>query len=830
MLKKEVDGQAADFVKSLLNAYLNNEDFQVTDEFFHPDFTLISSDEEEAGYDLNGTQKVLDDERSTGKVPFFVTEQTYNEKILGENTYLVWGHVKFYPDASEMIPIMKELRFTSVCIMDNEKFLLYHMHYSITKNSYETENFLAEKLIDDIAAGVQICSFDNHFTIEYISAGFCKLTGYSREELMGKSHEMLVWPEDLERIIYEIKSQSEKNRHFSVEYRLIHKNGSCIWVLEKGTILYRKGKPEKVQCILTDITLHKQEEEARRVDEMRYLTVLKQLDVAMFDYNIVTRQLTLYENDANLYAVPNMIEDGPETLIRIGAIRPDFVPAYREMYRKIHGGEPFANCYINSIDTDKIIHEYELSLTTIYDADHKPIRAIGMKRDVSQIRRLQREQRFSQTMVRDKKFVFEANITENTVLYAAAEWLLPGMSPEIPFDRLIEQIVEQVVEPEYKGHVKKHLSASYICEVFSRGESLLVFSYKRSAGELGYQWFEATVNIVQDEDSRSISIRMYTADVNDLKCKEQEAEKEKLLYESMVAKAIQAYEINLTQDIFIKGFEDWDKLYGIEISKSYTAMIGAFCKKAVHPDDRDNFKAVMSRTSMLQAFLANKRQLICQYRKQEVSGEQRWVTCSIHLYEDPDNGEIRGYCYVEDIDKEKREALALKYRAEHDYLTGLYNKETIIQFIKTILDESGELDKHALMVIDIDHFKNINDSFGHMFGDRVIAEIGGAILAVFSDREIIGRIGGDEFCVFMIQPTDNHMVMEKAKELCDSIRREYKMGNITTSISASIGVGIYPKDGTDFEQLFRSSDKLLYVAKDRGRDQYAMADVMLDET
>lgn len=822
MSQEQFTDQAVIFMQKLMELYVEQEDYPAVEAMLHPDVSLIGTGAREEFTRYPDIRQLLESRRASASARYRIVRQNYGSRELETGKYLVWGKLDICQEEQLSMDLEVNLNLVAICIRKEEKFLLYHINYHIPDFSWKMENILSEKMLNHIVGGVEICTFDESFTIEYASEGFCKMTGYTCGELQGKKHIQLVYHEDIERMKKEVREQSINTRNFSAEYRLCCKDGSVIWVLDRGTVFYQEDRQPKVQCILTDITQLKEQEEELRIEEQRFHIVLGQLEVSMFEYNIQTRQLTLFENDASLYAVPGVVENGPETLIKIGAIRPDYVEGYREMYRKIHAGEPFANCFVNTRDTDKVIHEYELTMTTIYDRDNRPVRAVGIKRDVSQMRRLQREKMFNESMVRDKKFVFEANVTTNTVLYTDRDWLPPQLTSDMPLDELVSQMAELAVEEEYKGHVRKYLSAQHINQTYAKGERLMVFYYRRLDLSGQYRWMEATVNIVQDEHNQDINIRMYIVDVDERKNKEQEAEKERLLYESMVANAIQAYEMNLTKDIFVKGYESWESLYGIEANNSYSAMIAAFCNQVIHVDDREAFKATMSRSALVQAFHEGKKTLSLEYRRCGSDGRQSWVTCATHLYEDPDTGEIRGYCYVEDIDKEKREELALKYRAEHDFLTGLYNKETCTQMIRKILEESvPERDIHGLLVIDIDHFKKINDHFGHMFGDQVIGELGRTIHTIFRSSDVVGRVGGDEFCVLLNSMGNQKNVLLKAQQLCDAIRHTYSDQDVSCDVSASIGIALYPRDGETFEELFRKADQALYTAKNKGRNQYA---------
>lgn len=822
MWQEQLINQSVAFMQKLMKAYVEEEDYSAVESMLHPEIALLGAGAKEESGGYAEAKRILKDRKSLHGVPYGIIGQDYDGRALDENKCLIWGKVKIRQEDRLFMELEAVLNLVAVCIQENDKILLYHINYYLPDFNWKMEEVLSERMLNHIVGGVEICSFDEDFTIEYVSEGFCQMLGYTCKELHGKKHTQLVYHDDVERMQKEVREQGKDSRSFSVEYRLCCKDGSVIWVLDRGTVFYQGDHRAKVQCILTDVTRLKRQEEELRIGERRFHIVLEQLEVSMFEYNIQTRQLVLFENDANLYAVPNVVENGPETLIEIGAIRPDYVEGYREMYRKIHAGEPFANCFINTRDTDKVIHEYELTMTTIYDRDNRPVRAIGIKRDVSQMRRLQRENKFNESMVRDKKFVFEANVTTNTVLYTDRDWLPKPLTPDMPLDELVSRMVDLAVEEEYKGHVLKYLSAKHICKIYETGERLVVFNYRRLASGGKYRWMEATVNIAQDEHNQDINIRMYIADIDERKNKEQEAEKERLLYESMVANAIQAYEVNLTKDIFVKGYESWKDLYGIELNNCYSAMLAAFCEQAVYPDDREEFMSVLSRSVLVRTFHEGKKMLSFEYRRQDTAGTPIWVTCAVHLCEDPDTGEIRGYCYVEDIDKEKKEELALKYRAEHDFLTGLYNKETCTQMIQKVLEKSiPERDIHGLFVIDIDHFKNINDCFGHMFGDQVIAELGKTIYAVFRGCDVVGRVGGDEFCVLLTTMGNQQNVFQKAQQLCDALRHTYSNQETSCEISASIGVALYPQDGDSFEELFRKADDALYVAKDKGRNQYA---------
>jgi diguanylate cyclase (GGDEF)-like protein len=159
---------------------------------------------------------------------------------------------------------------------------------------------------------------------------------------------------------------------------------------------------------------------------------------------------------------------------------------------------------------------------------------------------------------------------------------------------------------------------------------------------------------------------------------------------------------------------------------------------------------------------------------------------------------------------------------ERDPMTGLYNKVSGVNYVKNEIMVRDENSTHALFVIDIDDFKNINDNLGHTVGDKVIAEVADIIASLFRDADIVFRFGGDEFAAFTVNISEENFVERKAAELGAALRKSYGEGDNIYNISASIGIACYPRDGRSYEELFDNADAALYKTKEKGKDTYTV--------
>lgn len=169
-------------------------------------------------------------------------------------------------------------------------------------------------------------------------------------------------------------------------------------------------------------------------------------------------------------------------------------------------------------------------------------------------------------------------------------------------------------------------------------------------------------------------------------------------------------------------------------------------------------------------------------------------------------------------ENQKQEELSAK--ADTDLLTDLNNKlATETKIKKYISDHPGQ--QAMMFVLDIDNFKKINDTMGHAFGDQVLRELGQHLPAQFRATDIIGRTGGDEFTIFLKDIRDDEIAKKEAKKVLYFFRNFQAGGYVKYSATASIGVAMYPRDGADFETLYKSADSALYTAKKRGKNQLA---------
>ncbi len=210
-----------------------------------------------------------------------------------------------------------------------------------------------------------------------------------------------------------------------------------------------------------------------------------------------------------------------------------------------------------------------------------------------------------------------------------------------------------------------------------------------------------------------------------------------------------------------------------------------------------------------------------EFRIKDRLGEFIWCQIMGKTIYDDDKEPVRVIGKVVNIDTQKRELEALEYKATRDPLTGVYNKEMTIKKIDKFI--AGNKDRmHMLMFIDFDDFKRINDTYGHLQGDKVLIYIIGRIKEIFSEGEIIGRIGGDEFVVFVGNITDIDELMVKANQLKDALNTTYQCDNHSIPISGSIGVATYPEAGMHYEQLMDRADKALYRVKEQGKKDFML--------
>lgn len=166
------------------------------------------------------------------------------------------------------------------------------------------------------------------------------------------------------------------------------------------------------------------------------------------------------------------------------------------------------------------------------------------------------------------------------------------------------------------------------------------------------------------------------------------------------------------------------------------------------------------------------------------------------------------------IDAERQEQERLKERASLDPMTGFYNKVITKRLIDEWLTSADRQHIHALMLLDIDNFKALNDELGHYFGDEVLIGFTEQIRRLFRSSDILGRIGGDEFVIFM-KDVSEFKIRERASQICEFSYRDIR-------ISVSIGVAYAFKDGDNFETLYVKADKAMYEVKRSGKNGYTI--------
>ena len=232
----------------------------------------------------------------------------------------------------------------------------------------------------------------------------------------------------------------------------------------------------------------------------------------------------------------------------------------------------------------------------------------------------------------------------------------------------------------------------------------------------------------------------------------------------------------------------------------------------VHPDDLPLLR------KKLKSFLSQSSSGFMDLRIANDEGRYLWSRIRANSILTPQGVRINAIIY--DIDELKRDALTMKKQAQLDSLTKLLNKVSAQQTIIDYLENQQSNTMAALLVLDLDNFKSVNDTLGHLYGDAVLTQIGTTLRNLFRSQDVIGRIGGDEFLILLKDIPSKELVLERCQLMVDTFREQLRRLMPKLQVSVSVGAALAPQHGTTFADLFRHADDALYAAKRAGKCQY----------
>lgn len=213
-----------------------------------------------------------------------------------------------------------------------------------------------------------------------------------------------------------------------------------------------------------------------------------------------------------------------------------------------------------------------------------------------------------------------------------------------------------------------------------------------------------------------------------------------------------------------------------------------------------------------------------EFRLSDAQGRYRWCRLRASSQFDANGKSSRVIAVLADVDKQKRTAEALQYQAERDELTQLYNRRTARRLIDTVLDDMEGNGLSALLILDVDNFKQINDNRGHMFGDMVLKNVADILNRQFRADDILSRIGGDEFLIFMNNVPNVETVKKRMSLVLDAIQNMFKEKDLFFRPTCSIGASFYPENAVNFHMLFQQADLAMYTAKGKGKSRCQVYD------
>jgi len=263
--------------------------------------------------------------------------------------------------------------------------------------------------------------------------------------------------------------------------------------------------------------------------------------------------------------------------------------------------------------------------------------------------------------------------------------------------------------------------------------------------------------------------------------------------------------------------EEFEKIFGYKLNETQTIEVESWWLN-IHPEERERVKSSFNETMNSDAQCWSE-----EYSFRRADGGYVFVLDRGYIIRDETGKAVRAIGTMMDITQRKQAEEIIRYQAVYDQLTGLPNRILFNERLLASLKQAKTTQKMlAVMFLDLDRFKKINDTLGHAAGDRLLEGFAGRITDSLRSTDTVARWGGDEFTVLLPDINCLEDAVKTAQRILDNLKPAFKLEEQSLHVSSSIGIALYPNDGEDSETLVKNADAALYRAKDRGRNNYQL--------
>ncbi|MBQ3033273.1 MAG: EAL domain-containing protein, partial [Deferribacterales bacterium] len=278
-------------------------------------------------------------------------------------------------------------------------------------------------------------------------------------------------------------------------------------------------------------------------------------------------------------------------------------------------------------------------------------------------------------------------------------------------------------------------------------------------------------------------------------------------------------QIDIHDDKIVKFGGLWSAYNNLMNTMSYSELSTSFINKVVHPADRAHYLSVIDKENLISSYKNNIPKLGCEFRRIVEQNKMVWMRLTVNVFPDPITDHLAAVLYIKNIDKEKKNELMLQRESRRDSLTGCLNRKMTETSIREYISGTRS-SAYAFIILDLDDFKDINDTYGHSTGDKVLVTFASVLKKQLKKDDIIGRFGGDEFIAFIKDISSDEPEKYIANILANIIKSF--SDSLEISVSCSIGAVIGPKYASSYEKLFQCADSALYSSKNKGKSTFTL--------